>query len=98
MKKLILDTPKVKVYQEKEGIVVYMKLENSTQWMRNMPHKADLTGLIGALTLGIDALAGKVWPGSVVSLEGSDYKSPKDNGPKLLVQADDSFLAGLKGS
>ena len=72
-KKIILDTNTCKVYQEKEGIVLYMQLKNGG-WVKNNPYKGDLQGLIGALTLGIDVLAGKVWPSMVVSSPEGDLK------------------------
>ena len=78
MKKLILDTPNAKIYQQKEGYVVYMKMKDG-KWLVNHPHSGDLKGLIASLTLSIDVLAGKVWPMSVVDL------SEKKNSPVEYV-------------
>lgn len=73
-KKLVLDTDNVKVYLEGAGHVVYIKMGDG-KWMVNRPHSGDLKGLVAALTLGIDALAGKIWPMTAVSLNEKD-KNP----------------------
>lgn len=90
---LVLNTQTCKVFHEKEGLILYMKMKNGG-WVKNNAYKADLQGLIGALTLGIDVLAGKVWPTQVVEMLPGEEKGPKifQIGQSTLDNDEPAFL------
>jgi hypothetical protein len=60
MKTVILNTQTCRIFSTDKGIVLEMKLENGG-WVRQMPYSSDLKGLVAALTLSVDVVAGKVW-------------------------------------
>jgi len=69
--KTILDTELCKIVKNEKGHQVFIAM-NSKKWVANTPHSGDLKGLIGAMTLAIDVLAGKIW------LEGlAEVEKPK---------------------
>ncbi len=74
--KKVLDLPNCKIYHEKEGFAVYMKMANGG-WLKNNTHANSLEGCIAALALSIDVVAGKVWPKAVVSGLPDDTTSRK---------------------
>jgi hypothetical protein len=65
MKNLILNTPNCRIVQTKDKMILEMKMDNG-QWVRQMPYTNDLKGLVAALTLSIDVVAGKIWLQSAV--------------------------------
>jgi len=65
MKNLILNTENCRIYSDKNGIILEMKMEDGG-WVQQCPFKHDLSGLIAALTLSVDVIAGKVWLKKVV--------------------------------
>ena len=57
---LILNTPIVRIEQIDNTYVLKLRT-SSGKFMQCKPYDKDLKGMIAALTLAIDALAGKVW-------------------------------------
>jgi hypothetical protein len=70
--KTVLVTENCRIVQTEKGYQVLM-LARSGDWIANHPHSPDLKGLVGALTLAIDVIAGKVW------LEGIARPEPNSN-------------------
>jgi hypothetical protein len=93
---LILNTATVKVYQEKDGIILYMRLKDGGgigKWVRNNAYAHDLKGLLGALTLSLDVLAGKVWPSTVVN----NLPDEKPTEKYVAIGMDDDASLGVLG-
>jgi len=75
--KLILDTPMVKIIQTKpEEIQLLIKMKDGKYAVQN-PYTGDLRGLIGAITLSLDVLAGKVILNGTVDLQDGEFKEPE---------------------
>ncbi len=86
--KLILDTPNCRIFLTQEGYEVMIRMQQPLNtWVRNNPHSPDLRGLIGAMQLATDVLAGKFWPRDVKSfsddeLAALEYSTPLLEGRK----------------
>lgn len=80
--KTILNTDNCKIIQDHNGFRVMMKME-SGGWVESMPYSPELKGLIGALTLSIDVIAGKVWINKPVEHKNI-YMIGNDNGKKEI--------------
>ena len=84
--KRILDTEQARVDLTDRGYVLMIRLQREgkeqqpAEWVVQQPYTPDLRGMIGALTLAIDVLAGKVWPVGVVR----DDKRSSEDSAKLL--------------
>lgn len=76
MKKVILNTELVRAVSERGQITLYIRMGDG-QWAVQRPFDADLRGQIGALTLAIDALAGKIILTGTTSLDEKDFATPK---------------------
>lgn len=93
MNKFILDTPMVKILQNKpEEIQLLIKMKDG-KYAVQKPYEGDLRGLIGAMTLAIDVLAGKVILNGTVDLEDGEFKEPK-----VLSISDTRVLPDKRGS
>ena len=57
---VILKTDLCRIEQDQNGYRVLIKMKDGA-WVQNAPQSNDLRGLIAALTLSIDVLAGKIW-------------------------------------
>lgn len=57
--KIVLNTELVRAIEDKGALTVYIRMADG-RWAVQRPYAADLRGQIGALTLAIDALAGKI--------------------------------------
>lgn len=98
---VILNTELVRAISENGQINLFIRMANG-QWAVQRPYDADLRGQIGALTLAIDALAGKIILQDTVQLDERDFapqtKQTVDvaGTPKLLVQSDKLGIFGKK--
>jgi hypothetical protein len=61
-----LNLPNVRGYMAKNETVMYIKVE-SGQWLKHKAFNADLKGLVGAMMLATDVLAGKFYPECIVN-------------------------------
>jgi len=66
-KKMLLNHEFCKIIEENGKFTLYLKMANGQFAVQN-PYPADLRGAIGALTLALDVLAGKIQLGAVVDL------------------------------
>lgn len=66
---LILNTPTCTLHKESAGHVLKCRLD-SGDWLIMHPFPGDLTGLLAALNVASEILAGKFWPSRVVKGEG----------------------------
>lgn len=76
--KVMLNTELVRAVIEKGQCKVYIRMANG-QWAVQRPYDADLRGQIAALTLAIDALAGKIILTEAVQLDERDFAEQKQN-------------------
>jgi hypothetical protein len=60
-----LNLPNVRGYMEKNETVIYVRLE-SGPWLKHKAFNSDLKGLVGAMMLATDVLAGKFYPECIV--------------------------------
>lgn len=81
-RKVILNTELVRAVSENGKILLYIRMANG-QWAVQRPYDADLRGQIGALTLAIDALAGKIILTETIQLDEREFKAPK--GPAAIM-------------
>jgi len=72
-KRIILNHDFAKVVEENGAITLYVKMANG-QYAVQAPYPADLRGAIGALTLALDVLAGKIMLGGTVALNENEFK------------------------
>jgi hypothetical protein len=74
--KIMLNTELVRATVEGGKINLYIRMTNG-QWAMQRPYDADLRGQISALTLALDALAGKIILTETVQLDERDFAEPK---------------------
>jgi len=82
--KIVLNTELVRATEQNGELTVFIRMGNG-QWARQRPYAADLRGQIGALTLAIDALAGKIILQDAVVLDERDFQPRKTDGPTVDV-------------
>jgi hypothetical protein len=73
--KIMLNTELVRAIVEKGQIKLMIRMANGS-WATQRPYDADLRGQIAALTLAIDALAGKIILQDAVQLDERDFAEP----------------------
>jgi hypothetical protein len=83
-KKIILNTELVRAVSENGQITLFIRMIDG-KWAKQQPYSADLRGQIGALTLAIDALAGKIILTETVLLDDRDFEVPKPNTIEIPV-------------
>jgi len=88
--KVMLNTELVRAVIEKGQCKVFIRMADG-KWAVQRPYDADLRGQIAALTLAIDALAGKIILTEVVQLDERDFAEQKQNiveafGVKMISQ------------
>lgn len=90
--RVILNTELVRAVVESGKLIVYIRMANG-KWAIQRPYDADLRGQIAALTLAIDALAGKIILQDSVQLDEKDFEPSKPNviDVPLLEQRDSSY-------
>lgn len=81
----ILDTDMVKVVRAGESYILFIRCLDKITWIENHAYPADQRGLIGAMTLAIDVLAGKVMPMQAVQFEDTWPKRELPHSPKLIT-------------
>jgi hypothetical protein len=74
--KVLLNTELVRAIVEKGQINLYIRMGDG-KWACQRPYDADLRGQIAALTLAIDALAGKIILTESVQLDDRDFAEHK---------------------
>lgn len=67
---IVLNHAIVRIIKNDNQYLLQMKM--GSQWVQQAPYTGDQRGLIGAMTLAIDVLAGKVWLTHVVVLPQSN--------------------------
>lgn len=72
-KRILLNHDFARAIEENGFITLYIKMRNG-QWAVQAPYAADLRGAIGALTLAVDCLAGKVMLTTVTTLDERDFQ------------------------
>lgn len=90
-RQIVLNTELVRAVSENGELTLFIRMANG-QWAKQRPYSADLRGQIGALTLAIDALAGKIILTEPVILDDRDFDgSPRFadapieiQGPKMI--------------
>lgn len=99
-KVILLNTELVRAVSEHGEITVYIRMANG-QWAVQRPYTADVRGQIGALTLAIDALAGKIILTETVKLDDREFEAPKREtveiqGPKMIGPPKVGFIKGIQ--
>lgn len=74
MKTVVLDTNLARIEASEKQYELYIRMERGG-WVQTHPYSKDARGLIGALTLAIDVLAGKIWLDSVVGRKETERLS-----------------------
>ena len=78
--KLILNHEMVLVVQNADTIIVKIRMRDG-RWALQAPFQADQRGLIGAVTLALDVLAGKIM---LTGIEAPQANERALNMPKLV--------------
>lgn len=83
-RKILLNHDFAKAVEENGQITLYIKLANG-EYAVQAPYPADLRGAIGALTLALDVLAGKIMLGTTVRLNESDFRPENFDAMEVLA-------------
>jgi hypothetical protein len=82
-RKILLNHDLCRVVEENGKFTLYVKMANGSYAVQR-PYDADLRGAIGALTLALDVLAGKIILGGVVQLNESEFQ-PRESVVEVLT-------------
>jgi hypothetical protein len=88
-----VDHEMVKVFSTKQAHTVYIKMQEGG-WVKHHPFPPDLRGLVGAMGIATDVMAGKFWPEAVVASldEGEPRRAPE---PLLIPDAVPSDIPNI---
>ena len=83
-KKILLNHEFCKVVEENSQFILYVKMANGSYAVQ-APYPADLRGAIGALTLALDVLAGKIQLGTTVQLNESEFSAENHGAVEIMA-------------
>lgn len=83
-KKILLNHQFCKVVEENGQFILYVKMANG-KYAVQAPYPADLRGAIGALTLALDVLAGKIQLGTTVELNESEFNPENQHAVEIMA-------------
>ena len=75
-KRIVLNHDLVRIVENSGKVEMFIKMGNG-EWAVQRPYEGDLRGLIGAMTLAIDVLAGKIILGGTTRLDEVEFKTEK---------------------
>jgi hypothetical protein len=73
-KRIILNHELCRIVEDQGKVTLYIRMADG-KFAVQRPYDGDLRGLIGAMTLAIDVLAGKIMLGTVAVLDASEFES-----------------------
>lgn len=86
-KRILLNHDLCRIVEENGTVTLLMKMADG-RWAVQAPYENNLRGQIGALTLALDVLAGKIMLGTTTTLDERDFDDTKlkaiEAGPKIL--------------